>query len=852
MIRPLRAMLIRLAALTGRDRQDRELAAELESHLQMHIDDNLRAGMSPAEARRHALLKLGGVAVVSEAYRDRRGIPFLEHLAQDVAYALRAFRRNAGFTTAAGLTLALGIGATTAMFSIADGVLFHPLPLPDAAGLVRLREANPGLGLGSFSVSIPNYQSWRREARSLELAAYISVARNWTGAGEPRRLEAIAGSSTLAAVLATPMQTGRWFTAEEEIPGQHQAVVLSDGFWRREFAADPHVVGRKMELEGESYLVVGVARADMGIPAPPDIWVPLLAQPREGDPNTNRANRFLQVAGRLRPGYMLGQARAEMAALATRIEAEFPKTNQGWTAVVFPLGDSLVPVDTRTAVLLLLAAVGMVLLIGCANVANLQLARAEARRKEMSIRVALGAGAGRIARQLLTENLLLSLGGGAAGVGLAWGIVVLARRYLVDLVPRAEALALDMRVLAFAFGISVLTGLLFGAAPMAPLRRSRTLLVVAQVSLAAMLLSGAALLIQSLAHLQAVQTGMDPRGVMTARLPLPSGQYAPGGAYAQLLARLTAAIGSAPGVRAAGVSSAIPLGPGAHMMCRAAAVGEGVGEPLNCSWRPADAGFFAALRIPLLRGRLFAREERPVYLLSQEAARTLFGDADPVGRQVRMNDVAGEVIGVVGDVAMRSPANPPERAIYVPLAQGGFFGVFSIFVRTEGAPERAVALIKDRLRELDPQLPAYSFRSMYEWVEASSAGAGLRTWVLALLALVAVLLGAVGIYGVLAYVVMLRRKEFGVRLALGASPGRLLALVMREGLAMGLFGIGAGLGAGMLLADLLDSLLFGVNARDPLTFAGVAVVLAAVCAAACYGPARRAARADPVAALRAE
>ena len=347
--------------------------------------------------------------------------------------------------------------------------------------------------------------------------------------------------------------------------------------------------------------------------------------------------------------------------------------------------------------------------------------------------------------------------------------------------------------------------------------------------------------------------------MLTGRIPLPSVRYWKPAAYSALLSRLSDALQSTPGVRAAGVSTAIPLGPGAHTKGSAAAVAPSdtsLGPSINCEWRSADAGFFAALRIPVLRGRVFGREDgtegRRVFILSQEAARSLFGAEDPVGRQVRMNDSMGEVIGVVGDVRMKNITDPPDRVVYLPLSQGGFFAVFTVFVRTDDRPEAAAVLIRERLREIDPNLPAYGFRPMRGWVETNSARARIRTWVLALLAGVALALGMIGIYGVLAYLVALRRQEFGVRLALGAQPGNLLRLVLKQGLSLAFVGVITGLAGAMLLAKALDSLLFGVSARDPITFFGVAVLLLVAALIACYVPARRAAKVDPMVALRYE
>jgi predicted permease len=429
--------------------------------------------------------------------------------------------------------------------------------------------------------------------------------------------------------------------------------------------------------------------------------------------------------------------------------------------------------------------------------------------------------------------------------------------------------------------MSVITGLLFGFTPIVRLGRMRTLtalheagrtsqqaarsrlrgvLVVAQLSLTTLLLVGAGLLLQSFVRLQGVSPGLDPDSVFTARISLPRARYADGDTISALLSRLTDELQAAPGVDAAGVSNGIPLGPGSTIAGTVAAMGtpiSAMGQPANFGWRSADPGYFAALRIPLLRGRIFRPEDgagkRRVFVLSQQAALNLYGTSDPVGRQMSLNGAAGEVIGVVGDVRMKSVAEPPERLVYVPIAQGGRFSVFALFVRTRGAsPDTAASLIRERLREIDSALPAYGFRTMNDWVDTSSARPRIRTWVLALLAAVALALGMIGVYGVLAYLVTLRRHEFGVRLALGAHPGSLLRLVLRQGLGLAAAGAGIGLAAAVMLTRVLETLLFGVSTRDPMTFVGVAILLLLAVLIACYAPARRAARADPIAALRAE
>jgi putative ABC transport system permease protein len=867
---------LRLRSLFRRSQVESDLDEELRFHLEQQIEYEIARGKSPQEARYTALRRMGGLEQRKEECRDMRHMNLIDNMRRDVRYAARMLARSPGFTMAALLALALGIGANTAMYGIVHAVMLRPLEVREPDQLVRVYESNPGLNRLTWSASVRNYLSWKEQAHNLDLAAFQGYAAGWTRDGESERLEGMAATSSFLGVLGMTMRMGRWFHDEEERAGQHRVVVLSEGLWATRFGRDPGVVGRKLFLNGEPHSVVGIASERLTIPTAPDLWVPLVI-----DPGASRGNRQYTVIGRLRPGFTAPQAQAEMSSIAGGLERAFPESNKGWSVSVVPLMRWLVSAEIRTALLVLLGAVGMVLLIACANVANLLAARAEARRKEIAIRAAIGAGASRISQQLLTESLLLSLLGGALGVAFGYSIVGVARSSLFEIVPRADEISIDLTVLAFALSVSAITGLLFGLMPIvqlgrmrsldalhqagrtsqpAPRSRLRALLVVAQLSLATVLLIGAGLLLQSFARLQGVSLGLNPDSVLTARISLPRARYADGEAISALLSRLTDALKSAPGVQAAGVSSAIPLGPGSTPAGTAVAIGapdSALGQPMTSAWRSVDAGFFAALRIPLLSGRVFGPEDGPgkrrVFVLSRQAARSLYGTSHPIRRQLQLNDAIGEVIGVVGDIRMKSIADPPERVVYLPVSQGGRFAVFAVFVKTRnGSPEAAATLIRERLREIDSALPAYGFRAMNDWVDTSSARTRIRTWVLALLAAVALALGMIGIYGVLAYLVTLRRHEFGVRLALGAQPGSLLRLVLGQGLGLAAIGIAIGLVGAVMLTRVLETLLFGVSTRDPMTFLGVAILLLVAALVACYAPARRAARADPIAALRAE
>jgi putative ABC transport system permease protein len=851
-----------------RSQVERELRNELDSFIELSAADKIRDGANPEEARRLARLEIRGVEQTKERVRfNRWGAP-LDQLWQDLRYALRTLRKSPGFATVIVATLALGIGATTGMYSIAHAVMFRPLSLPDPQDLVRIYEANPSRNLLAFSASGPNYASWRQYVHGLELAAFISVACNWTGDGEPQRLDGIAATSSFLRVAGPTVQLGRWFSEEEERPGQQYVVVLSDSFWKRQFAQDDGVLGRKIILNAEPHTIIGVARSDLAIPVRPDLWIPRVL-------DANRGNRFLYVIGRLNSGVTLENARAELSAIARDLESQFPATNKGWGVAVVPLMQWLIPPEVRTTLSVLLAAVAMILLIACANLANLQLARAESRRKEIAVRLALGAGARRIARQLMTESMLLSLSGGGLAVLIAAAIARAARNYLAEIVPRVDQVSLDLNVLVFALALTLLTALLFGAAPIGQVknmrlealqqmgrssqptarRQIRSVLVAGQVAIATLLLIGAALLLQSLARLQATPLGFNADSVLTARIPLPGAKYGINGAYARFLDQLTEGLRSTSGVLAAGVSNATPLGPGSSITGVAAVLpsDSAAEHSVACGWRSVDRGFFETLSIPLIRGRLFNTADdgaRRVFVLSQELARALFGDQDPVGRQLRLNDAAGEVIGIVGDLRLRNISDPPDRIVYVPISQGGLFGVFSVFVRTNDRPETAAPVVRERLREIDPNLPAFSLRPQSDWVSNNSARARIRTWVLVLLAAIALGVGTIGIYGVLSYLVSLRSHEFGVRVALGANPRNLLMLVLLQGLGLALIGTALGLLGAFLLARLMETLLFGVSASDPVTYLVITVLLLLAALLACALPARRAARTDPIMTIR--
>jgi putative ABC transport system permease protein len=790
---------------------------------------------------------------------------------QDVRYALRSWRRTPALPAIALTALTLGMGANVAIFSVIHAVLIRPLPVPQPDRLMLLRETNLSRGLDISAVSPLNYLSWKDRARSLDLAAFSGQSLTWTGGEYPERLEALAPTESFLGVLAVALDRGRWFTADEGREGQHRVAVLSNRLWRTRFGSDPDVVGRRLTLNGASYTVIGVGSPGLSLPSEPDLWVP---QVIDRTP-TRRGNRYLTVVGRLRPGFTPSQAQAEMAAIAAGLAVEFPESNRDFGVTLVPFAESMVPDEIRTALIVLLGAATMVLLIACGNVANVLLSRAVARRKEIALRAALGAGAGRIARQLLTESVLLTASGAALGVVMCGAVLDAARRGLTGVVPRIEDVALNGPVFAFALGLSLVTGVGFGLTPLFQISRARSLgllhatawgdrvttgnriraaLIVGQVSLTTLLLVGAGLLIQSLVNLQSVPLGISPDSVVTAKLALTRARLPNGMAISAFLGRLTGDLQRTPAVSAAGVSSAIPLSPGAFTITRVAA---GAGPSITCEWRLVDEGYFRSLRIPLLRGRVFGTQDVAdsprVFVISQQTAEALYGDDDPVGRQLRLeNGNRGEVVGVVADVRMRELGAPPERVVYFPPSQFGFFPLFNVVVRMAGPPEAAAAAIRERLKAHDPNLAAYEIQSMRHWVDQSASLMRIRTRLVTLLGAIALLLGVIGIYGVMSYLVAQRTREFGIRVALGARPWALPLVVVGHALRYTIPGIAGGLLAAVFLGGRIRTLLFEVDAADPATLAMAGLTVALVAVAASFVPARRAAHADPLVVLRAE
>lgn len=800
----------------------------------------------------------------------------LDALRQDLRFALRQLRSHPGFTAVVLLTLGLGIGANTAMFSVVDAVLLRPLPYPEASRLVLLQGHKEGIG--NEAASVPDFLDWKAQSRSFSgMTAFAGASLNLAASDgrPPQRLVAARVTSDFFRTLGVAPSPGRGFTAQEDRPGAGKVVVLGRSLWKDRFGADPDVIGRAVTLNGEPYTVVGIAAPGFEFPSWAQAWTPVAPQP--GSPGQGRRSDFLGVVGRLAPGVTLEAARADMAAIGQRLERQYPATNTGWSVAVTPLRERIVG-DVRPALLVLLGAVGLVLLIACANVANLLLARGAARRRELAMRAALGAPRRRLVGQLLAESLVLSVLGAGLGILLTFW----ATRALVGLdpgaLPRLSEVHLDGAVLLFALGAALVTTVLFGLVPALRLTRTdlrgelvdgaRTAgsigrgvldrgLVAAQVAIAVVLLVGAGLLIRSFAHLQGVDPGFRARGVLTARVSLPDNRYPDDPRVREFWTSLLARVGRLPGVTEAGVTTDLPLQSGSYLSFRVqgrpAPGRDEVQDAVVCS---VGGDYFQALGIPLVRGRLpDARDgpgDRPVAVIDRAMARRYWGEHDPIGDRISFDGNRWyTIVGVVGSVRTESLDRPGYPHAYLSVLQSPRHGM-ALALRTDGDPTALAGAVRAAVGALDPTLPVYSLRSMREIVETSILRPRFDVATLATFAALALLLALIGIYGVLSYAVSRRLRELGVRMVLGADRGATIRFVLRLGMTPVLAGVAVGLAGAVLAVRVLSGLLYGVSPLDPVTFVLVPAALVAVAALACWLPAWRATRVDPVHALRSE
>lgn len=805
----------------------------------------------------------------------------MNNVLPDLRYALRLFLKTPGLTCAAVLALALGIGANTAIFSVVNAVLLRPLPFSAADRLVNVQETARRATVERRAVSYPNFEDWRRETRGfLEIAAVSDDGFTLSAANGSERLNGEMVSSSYFRTLGVEAERGRTFTASEDAPGQSGVVVLSHNLWRRRFEADPAAMGRLLTLNQRPFTVVGIMPARFrGLSDTAEIWVPMAGF---ADPQVlaRRGSRWHGVVARLRPGVSIEQAQAEMSAIARRLEEAYPDVNRNRGAVVIPLREQLFG-DLRRALLVLLGAVCCVLLIACANVANLMLARASGRRKELAIRAAVGAERGRLIRQLLTESVVLALLGGTIGILLAiWGIDLLIALNPVTL-PEFVRIGIDARVLFFTAAVSLASGVAFGIIPAlvasapdlhdtlkdtsrrtagdAGGMRLRSLLVVSEVALALMLLVGAGLLMKSLQRIYTLDPGFVPQGALTMRVVVPEGRYA--GPKAALFAReLVEKLEALPGVERAALGTNVPLdgNSSANVATIEGRELSGPDDEIRVYVHRITPGFFGTLGTPLAAGRDFTTDDSDptrtgVVVISQTMARRHWPDAVPIGRRLKLRNDLFTIVGVAGDVKYRdlleNPSADPD--IYFPLFRTPDLS-FSLLLRATSDPSQLASSVHQQVQRLDPEVPVFDVATVTELVSNQTARARFSALLLSIFASAALVLAVVGIYGVMAYSVSQQTHQIGVRMALGAQARDVLQLVVGRGLFVVAAGVGLGLVGAFALTRVLAGLLYGVTTTDPATFVAVAALLGLVAMLACYLPARRATKIDPILALRGE
>lgn len=879
MIISLRQFLHRVRSFFHRAEEDRDLDAEMSSHLQFAIDENLQRGLSPTEARRQALLRFGGPQQAKEQHRDARGLPFLENLLHDLRFTLRLLKKNPGFTAVAVLTLALGMGATTTIFSVVNSVLLRPLPYKNSNRLLRVQETHPGEP--GANLTYATFLDLQREARTIEnVAAYREWIFNVIGGSEPAQIAGALVSGNFFAALGSTPVLGRTIVAEDDQPGgDNYVVVLSYGLWQSRFGSDYNILGQKLMVNAEPYTVIGVMPPGFDFPSQSELWCPLVPG---GEFHTNRRAHLLTTLADIAHGQSTGAANGEVTALARSIEAKNPGVDDPSLLLTAVTLQRNLTAPVRPALVILLIAVALLLVIACANVANLLLARTAARSMEIAVRLALGASRARLVTLLLTESVSMSLLGGASGLLLAHAGLAFIRTQNSQNLPRFAEIHLDWRVFAFSFGVSILSGLFFGLAPAlagsklnfnAPLKEGRletpgakrrissNTLTVLQFGLTTILLAAAGLLGGSLLRVLSVHPGFNPDHLLTLQVFLSPVKYPERDSKSAItLHEMLESIRTLPGVRSAGLVNALPItgGPSTEFVIEGRPAPRLGAEP-GADIRVADSQYFSTMRIPLVAGRIFTEQDNAasvrVVVINQTLARTFWPSENPVGQRITMKDwgppLTGEIVGVVGDVKTNGLDEKVSPTIYWSHYQFGL--VFnSIVVRTESEPLLMVSAVKGRIWSVDKNQPVSQIQTMDQVLSQSLARRRLYVILLGVFAGVALLLAAAGIYGVVSYSVTQRTREMGIRVALGAERVDILRTIVLQAAKLAIAGELAGILLALAITRLMTSMLFGITAVDPFTFAGVVVLLSVTAFAACYIPARRAMRVDPMVALRYE
>ena len=883
-----------LRTLLYKSRVEHELDEELRHHIERQTEQNIRLGMNPQEARDAARKAFGGVEQAKELSRDTRGVRWLAELSQDLRYGTRILLKSPGFTLIAVLTLSLGIGANTAIFSVVNAVLLKPLPYAQPEQLVMVHGEFSALKMTQMRLSVPEYLDFQQQTQSFAASGvFDSGSANLTpdDGGEPERVERGSLTPEMFAVLRVAPTLGRIFTLEDAQAGRDGVVLLSHGLWQRKYAGKNEAIGQNLTINGRNHTIIGVMPPGFAFPPKTEIWEPLWF-PKEQYDQQRRGARGLEVLARLKSGVSPIEAEAELNRLGAQFTQHYPlnyPADRRYKMTLTPLLENYVG-DLKPSLLVLLGAVAFVLLIACANVANLLLARAATRRQEIALRMALGAGNGRLVRQLMTESVLLALVGGVAGLLLAvWGLRLLLR-FAPGNLPRLDDVSLDGYVLAFTALSSLLTSVIFGLAPAlqatranvsealresgrtgtgARQQRLRHAFVVAEIALALVLLAGAGLTLRSFWRLQAVEPGFNPDGVLTLRMLLPFTTYPKQSQRALFFKQALERIRALPGVAAAGAVSRIPMAPG-NNSARMTVENSVLGPPTNpeaaqaeVEMRWASPAYFQTMGIALLKGRDFNDADvegtLPVAIVDESFARRLYPNEDPIGKRIKRGGPQSPlpwktIVGVVRSVRnQRLDATSLPQAYFPVFQEADEMYNLSFAVRSSGSEPPALAQsVRAAVLAVDRNQPIYDVKPLRQIVADSIALKRLALLLLSVFAAVALLLAAAGIYGVMAYAVTQRTQEIGIRLAIGAQTHDVLRMVLRQGLALTFVGVVIGWLAAMGLTRLLEKLLYGVSATDPLTLGSVAALLFTIALLACYLPARRASKVDPITALRTE
>jgi putative ABC transport system permease protein len=868
-------------SIVSRDRAEVELQDELHFHVERQIAEYVKGGMSPNEARLAALRTLGGLDQIKEEVRDTDRIPWLETLEQDVRFAFRTFRRRPGFAVSALTVLAFGVGSSTAIFSVVNGVLLTPLPYRDPGRLVRIFGAwEHGSREG---ISPPDFADYRDQTTAFESVAAATNSTpllNLKATGEPEQVPSRSVTSGFFSTLGIQPVVGREFSRDEERWNGPRVAILSYGLWQRRFGGDPAVVGGPLTINSLPYTIVGVVPPFFNFLGSAELFTPVQPNPVPA----MRESRIFVMIGRLRAGVDTARAQNELDVLADRLRAAYPKFDHGWSATAAPLTNEVVR-DVKPALLMLLAAVGLVVLLVSANVAGLMLAHTASRRAEISLRLSLGASRGRIIRQLMTESLTLAIVGGALGCAVGYWSVQLLKRFGPVGIPRLADVTVDVRVLAFTLMVTTIMGVLFGLEPAWRAGRAnlsermsgggrvtrtvglRDVLVLAEVTISVVLVLGAGLVIRTLLRLENTNPGFQTTNILTTRLALPGAKYSDGTGDKLTTFWFTATerIETIPGVASAALTSELPLGGMNNPTPKTVTTDEGT--PYLLYLRSVSPNYMNAMQIPLREGRMFSRDDRRdtprVVVINEQFQREVFGDRDPVGQKLTFNfqeraekeNYQAVIIGVIGNIRHSSLASPPFREAYLPVAQSPLSN-YDLVVRTRIEPKSIGSELRRAIWSIDADQAIGPLRTVEDVVDLGLAQPRFRGIVLGAFAVVALVLAAAGLYGLLSFLVAERQREIGIRMSLGATPGSVLWLILSKGMALTLGGLCVGwvvsLGLARVLSRLLSSLVSGGGGADPLVFLLATGVLLFVAFAASYLPAHRAARLDPIQALHVD